>query len=92
MENLFYSSSEKILFWIPGYAANTGILSNVIEGLISKQAQMRSIVPQGIIYVHEILFSSRYEYMWYFYVETNDIPEDAHILKEDWTMGKWIST
>lgn len=88
---LYYSSKEKILFYIPNYYTNgTGLLNGLIENLKAGEAILRQFEPTMSIYCREITKSSRYKYMWYFKVFLDTCPEEAFELGKDWTFNSWI--
>lgn len=43
MDNLFYSESEKIVFWVAGYLSTDGAVDKVIEVLKDGEAKFREI-------------------------------------------------
>ena len=91
IDGLFYSTTEKKLFFIPKYYTHgTGMLDNLIENLEEGKAMLRKFVPTGEIYCDEIRKSSRYKSMWYFSIELDKAPAEAFELGEDWSMFKWI--
>lgn len=93
-DGLFYSPSEKILFWIPAYYTNgTGMLENLIKNLKEGEDVLRhfSGVQDGNIYTSEILVSRRYKSKWYFSIHCEECPKEAYRISNDWTMQTWIS-
>lgn len=103
LTDLFYSKSERILFYVAGYTdagnndQNVESLRKVLkEGVLALERVMSKI---GMVDTREIKTfyvekSSKYKTMRVFYVETDIIPENAFILGDsgdDWTMKKWVS-
>lgn len=103
MENLFYSESEKTVFWIAGYCADlcTDNVIQKIESLAENAKTFADAVAQSIdnIYTYEIHKSRRYKNMRVFYAKNvAEIPVAAFRIggflsdgtPSDWTMSKWI--
>lgn len=92
MQGLFYSTKEKILFYIPrNYTNGTGMLKVLYKNLQEAEAIIRQFQPISDIYVSEIYKSRRYLGMWSFHTTLDVCPEEALQLGEDWTMSKWIN-
>jgi len=92
MQGLYYSTKEKILFYIPNYYTNgTGMLKVLYKNLQEAEAIIRQFQPISDIYVSEIYKSSKYLGMWSFHTTLDVCPEEAFQLSEDWTMSKWIN-
>lgn len=98
MKNLFYSESEKILFWVSGYDVLHN-KSNVVEAtndLLADAKKLADIVKRDVSKVHTdyVSFSSRYKYMRVFYIkDVRKCPEEAFTISEanGWTMWKWLN-
>lgn len=102
MDNLFYSETEKILFWVVGYTQidNTHSVDKKISGLNEKRNEFLSILNQSNSVHNEVktIFinkSRRYKFMRVFYlenVEPNQVSEKAFKItnKNNWTMWKWL--
>lgn len=92
MEGLFYSTEEKILFYIPNHYTNgTGLLKVLYKNLQEAEQVLRQFQPISDIYCKEITTSTRYKYMWCFYTVLNECPKEAFELGKGWTVDKWIS-
>jgi hypothetical protein len=97
MKDLFYSNSEKKLFWIAGYNASDNSTSvkeiiSVLKNNAEYFIRNCKLPSKALINTDYITNSSRYKNMRYFWV--NDIenpPLDAFVLGSDWTMQKWIN-
>ena len=91
MKGLFYSTTEKILFYIPRHYTNgTGMLKVLYKNLQEAESILRQFQPISDIYVSEIYKSSRYLGMWSFHTTLNECPKEAFVLGDYWTMSKWI--
>ncbi len=95
MKDLFYSISEKSLFWIAGYTDNSCNVREIVSVLENNRRHFVSnckLPKNALVNTDYITSSSRYKSMRYFWI--NDIetpPKDAFVLGEDWTMHKWIT-
>jgi hypothetical protein len=97
MDNLFYSESERILFYIPNYYldsnSNAMEFSKNIEKEIFKFANIMGNGQRLDTFKTKFIESStRYKRMRVFWKEDAEpVPEAFHLTKEnDWTMWKWI--
>ena len=94
IEGLFYSKTDKKLFYIPNYYTHgTGMVKVLIENLKECEAVIRKFAPESVsgdVYCREITKSSRYKSMWCFSVDFETCPDEAFELGDDWTMTKWI--
>lgn len=97
MKNLFYSESEKILFWVSGYdfLHNNSNVVEITNSLLSDAKSLAGIISVSVKQVRtlEVFNSSRYKYMRVFYI--NDVekpPIEAFVITNDnyWTMDKWL--
>lgn len=96
MKNLFYSSTDQMLFWIAGYTAdnNTSYVMEINESLIKNSRLFRKHCKCKASQVRTIMIyeSRKYKYMRAFFIEKpKHIPDDAYQLNNDWTMHKWIT-
>lgn len=98
MENLFYSKSEKILFWVAGYTGDNNTC-NALEKIayLQKNAETFAKMCPGILIsnvcTNQILSSRRYKYMRVFWAENIEHPpKNAFVIggENDWTMSKWL--
>lgn len=92
MKNLFYSTKEKILFWITGYTRdlNTYNVKEICESLQKNQDNFKKNGGEGVIKTKEITKSRRYKRMRVFWCKKENSEKEAFELGEDWTMDKWI--
>ncbi len=96
MKELFYSPSDKKLFYIAGYTDNSYCVKTIIASLSSQTKYFLKFVgfpDNTIVRTDYITKSSRYKSMRYFWindVDSEEIPEEAFVLNEDWDMYKWI--
>jgi hypothetical protein len=89
---LFYSESEKLLFWIPNYYTHgNGYVDNLIKNLKEGESVLREYVKDGDIFCDEIKQSRIYESKWYFGIKCEVCPDDAFKFGNDWTLFKWIA-
>ena len=95
MKDLFYSVSEKKLFWIAGYTDNSHNVKEIVSTLTNNRNHFIRIckLPENsVVNTDYITKSSRYKSMRFFWVDNVETPpEDAFELGNDWTMHKWIS-
>jgi hypothetical protein len=104
MKNLFYSPSEKILFWITGCPSMYGNVSEFIK-IINEDAEAFSDytqVPFNSICFDRITEGRRYKFMMTYWVEDQTIKandaDDTFIhngkevfnIGKRWTMREWI--
>ncbi len=96
MTDLFYSPTDKRLFWVAGYTDNSYNVREIITVLESnmnfflKEVKFAKNTKVKTDYITK---SRRYKSMRYFYIENvelKDVPKDAFLLGEDWDMIKWI--
>jgi len=96
MKDLFYSQTEKRLFWIAGYTDNSYNVKEIISVLQNNTNFLltQTKFPKNtIVYTDYITSSRRYKSMRYFWindVEAEKAPKEAFLLNDDWTMYKWI--
>lgn len=95
MENLFYSLSEKILFWVAGFTDNSPYVKEIVGMLDSNAKKLADLVSADVEGVCTIVLekSRRYKNMRVFYIQTLIIPlrEGAWTIPEDTTMRKYLS-
>lgn len=97
-KDLFYSKHEKILFLITGYDGSHLVKDLMIAFRINYERMRELSKGASEIYTDEILHSSRYKSMRYYWCKTDVIPEEAFVIgdtdKPDdpnrWTMSRWI--
>jgi len=96
MKDLFYSPTEKRLFWIAGYTDNSYCVKSIVSTLQNntkfflKQVNLPEKTQVNTDYITK---SRRYKSMRYFWInelEPDRVPKEAFLLNEDWTMGSWI--
>lgn len=98
MKDLFYSESEKILFWVSGY----DILhsnSNVVEAttdMLNDAQKLADVIMCNVSKVHTdyVSHSSMYKYMRVFYIQdVRKCPPEAFNITNGngWTMWKWLN-
>jgi len=94
VKDLFYSESEKILFWIVGYIDNSDNVVEILHYLTKYATFLSDIAGNSFSDIKTLyIFSSRrYENMRVFYTKVDKIPEDVSIfnLNDEWTMMKWL--
>ena len=104
MNNLFYSPSEKILFWITGCPSMYGNVSEFIKAIKENADEFADYaqVPFNSIYFDRITESRRYKFMMVYWVEDQTIKVDDEVdsfirngkevfnIGTGWTMQKWI--
>ncbi|TSD03413.1 MAG: hypothetical protein Athens071416_94 [Parcubacteria group bacterium Athens0714_16] len=95
MKNLFYSLSEKILFWVVGYTDNSPYVKEIVDMLNSNAKKLAELVSADEKDVCTVVIekSRRYKNMRVFYIKTLIIPlrEGAWTIPEDTTMHKYLS-
>lgn len=86
MKNLFYSQSDKKLFYIAGY------LDNSLKSLNQTALEFSKVAKCNVNDVQTITIqnSRRYKYMQMFYVTKKETVQGAFELDGDWSMWKWI--
>jgi hypothetical protein len=97
MKDLFYSESEKILFWVSGYDILNS-KSNVVEAtndLLSDAKKFADVTQSDISKVHtvEVTSSNSYKCMRVFYIKDVECPQEAFTItaSRGWTMWKWLN-
>ena len=80
MENLFYSPSEKILFYVAGYTDNTSNVKGIISMLQNNYLFFFGICGVKTINTCLVEKSPRYKGMRVFYCTTDSPPAEAHVL------------
>lgn len=95
-EDLFYSESEKILFWVVGYSCvdNTQKIDDTIKGLQDLKQKFIELGGSGDIKSFMVEKSRRYKYNRVVFCENiNNPPENAFNItnKNGWTMHKWLN-
>jgi hypothetical protein len=95
MEDLFYSLSEKKLFWVAGYTDNSYGVKEIISVLENNRnyfIKSCKLPTNALVKTDYITVSRRYKSIRYFWVDDVETPpKEAFILNDDWTMHKWIS-
>lgn len=89
MENLFYSYTEKTLFWVAGYTDNSNKIDEIVKMLEEKKQEFIKAGGEGDICTYSIEQSRRYKLMRVFYCTTDKIPENAFILGKPKTEEEW---
>lgn len=96
--NLFYSTSENIIFFIPPYYIDNE--SNVESFSASLKHYSASIANEvgidcNVVKSRYIESSSKYKQMRVFFISKelsdDELPKGTHVLGSDWTMYKWIT-
>ncbi len=93
LENLFYSPSEKIAFFIPPhyYGAKVKELVETMQNHANELAEIAGKSPDDVSII-DVLQSSRYKNMKVFYIkDCETAPEQAYVINESWTMVSWYS-
>lgn len=95
MENLHYTSKDKMLFWVAGYTAdeNTGLVTQKVKHLLQDAKTFADKVGCKIEDV-QTLYNTRpprYQYMRVFYIESDGHP-DAFAWNGEWTMDKVLTS
>ncbi len=96
MKDLFYSPTEKRLFWIAGYTDNSCNVKEIISVLQNNTnffLTQTKLPKNAQVKTDYITNSRRYKSMRYFWindVEVENVPEEVFLLGNDWTMYKWI--
>ena len=91
MLNVFYSKTEKILFYIAENDKDTSNVSKLVEMLIAgadKLAELISGKREAISYF-DVTKSNDHMGMRIFFVKTNTIPDGVRVLERK-TMREWI--
>jgi len=94
-ENLFYSPSEQLLFYVAGYTENNYEVEKIKEMLDECVKEFELSIPKGVtnpIKTDVITISRRYKYMRYFWVKVEEkfVSKEAFVIGNDWTMSKWL--
>ena len=84
-EQLFYSATEKVAFYIPKYYVDeTAMLDTIIKNLQSEKRKFIKMLggkkPKETIYSDIIQTSRRYKHMRYFSVKVNKCPKGAFVI------------
>jgi hypothetical protein len=96
IDNLYYSTEEKILFWVAGYTDNYHEVDEIKQMLDECVKEFETVIPRGVkfpIKTDYITESRRYKNMRYFYVSISDenfVPRRAFELDKSWTMYSWL--
>jgi hypothetical protein len=98
MKDLFYSESEKILFWVSGYDIlhNQSNVIKITNDLINDAKKLANVIQTDVnnVLTIEVFESSKYKYMRVFFIkDVEKCPENAFMLtiKNGWTMRKWLN-
>ena len=95
IEDLFYSSSEKKLFWVAGYTDNHYDVEKTVSMLTNNRnhfIKACNLPKNSQVATDYITKSSRYKSMRYFWIDNvENPPKDAFVLGKDWTMHGWIT-
>jgi len=95
MNDLFYSSTEKILFQIVGYSTvdGTSNVTEIIERLKKEADEFAVIASIDVKEVRSdfISRSQRYKNMRVYYAHADKVPEIAFHLGDGWNMSKWLA-
>lgn len=99
MENLFYSPSEKILFYIAGYTDDSRNVKDIISMYQNNYNFFYNICGIKTINTYFVYKSTRYQNMRVFFCTTENPPTDAFNLsmneqrkdQVEWTMIKWLT-
>ena len=92
--DLFYSGSDKKLFYVAGYTDNSDGVDNIIEMLQKNKNEFIKLGGRGKINTTYITKSRRYKSMRVFFCTTEKAkaPKSAfHITGNGWDMWKWLS-
>lgn len=94
LQELYYSESEEILFWVAGYTADNQT-ENVCKQTESLKANARRFArvancPLSVIRTRTITQSRRYKHMRVFWVDYADPVPGAFVFKDTWTMENWL--
>lgn len=97
MKDLFYTKSDKTLFWIAGYTQddNETKVHLKIEHLRKVTEEFAKVAkcPFESVNTYFVNDSSRYKYMRVFFVKTDYIPEECRVIEEPkWNMFNWITS
>lgn len=86
MKNLFYSHSDKKLFYIAGY------LDNSLKSINQAALEFSKIAKCNVddVQTSTVQNSCKYKYMQVFYVTKEETVQGALELDGDWSMWKWI--
>ena len=90
--NLFYSKTERILFHVAGYADNTDNVEQIIQKLTEGAEKLVEISFEDKENVNTfvVTHSRQYKGKRVFWVRTDNVPDAAFKLTDDWTMTKWL--
>lgn len=84
MGNLFYSTTDKILYWVAGYTAdgNTSSVEKMTDSLKENAIKFANVAGCNYQDVQTYYNDrpSQYQYMRVFYVKTDYIPESAFLI------------
>lgn len=94
MKDLFYSPTEKLLFWVAGYTDNTENVNKLVKMLdtLAMKFANKVLVKKSDVRTTFVTHSRRYKQMRVFYVKTDHAPKKAFSIGSDkgWTMNKWL--
>lgn len=92
VDDLFYSGSDKKLFYVAGYTDNSYGVDNIIKMLRENKNEFIKLGGRGKIDTTYITKSRRYKNMRIFFCTTEKAPKSAyHITGSGWDMWKWLS-
>lgn len=97
VKNLFYTKSDKTLFWIAGFTQddNESKVHLKIEHLRKAAEEFAEVAKCPFDSVNTYFITndwSPYKYMRVFFVETDYIPKKCHVIDElEWNMFKWLT-
>ena len=87
MNNLFYSVSESILFWIAGY------VSDDAQSIIDAADKFSAIakVSKSEIYIKDVLDSRKYKNMKVFFSTIEGTPPKEAFITSNYSMDEWLT-
>ncbi len=89
MKDLFYTESDKRLFWVSGYSNNSETIGSIKQRATAFAKIAKIAVEDVQTYV--IQNSRRYRYMRVYYCTSEFIPTEIdHKFGSDWTMFKYL--
>jgi len=89
MKQLFYSESDRRLFWVSGYSSDSETIGEIKQRAVDFAKIAKVDVEDVQTYV--IQNSRRYKYMRVYYCTSEFIPTEInHKFGSDWTMFKYL--
>jgi hypothetical protein len=95
-KNLYYCPKDKRVFEVVGYSSidNSTNVKDQISTLQNNYNYYSKLFGTKTIETLVVTNSTRFKQMRVFYadnIESDKVPKEAYVLKDDWTMHKWLA-